>query len=118
MIMGNVIATKSMATIIDVCNKIQEHNKVTVIIMLGTDVIIRIKIRVEMYIDLEITKKNLVQKHLESKLTLTTIKVVTIKMRQDGRCLKIVNKNEHSISIQKRMSSSSVVLQKRRKNKF
>ena len=84
--MGSVIITKSMATIIDVCNKIQDLNIMKVIIMLGRDVIfIMIISKVVVNIDLGITNNNLIQKHTDTKYTMTTIKVVNIQIRKKGR---------------------------------
>ena len=85
--MGIVIITKIMATIIDVCNKIPDLNIMKVIIMLRLDVIIIMIIsKVEVNIDLGITKNNLIQKHTDTKYTMTTIKVVNIQIRKKGRC--------------------------------
>ena len=87
MIMGSVIITKSMATIIDVCNKIPDLNIMKVIIMLRLNVIIIMIIsKVEVNIDLGITINNLIQKHTDTKYTMTTIKVVNIQIRKKGRC--------------------------------
>ena len=85
--MGSVIITKSMATIIDVCNKIPDLNIMKVIIMLRLNVIIIMIIsKVEVNIDLGITINNLIQKHTDTKYTMTTIKVVNIQIRKKGRC--------------------------------